>query len=231
MIIWHGVPSNEVPVIVEHPPNRDIPRRKFEVISIPGRNGDILIPQDAYENITQVYEIHIPSNRPRLDRAIRNVTDWLLVSGYNRLEDSYEPDVFRIAYYAGQHDIENILNKGGKATIEFNCRPERWLKAGEQPIVLSAGSSIYNPTNQTAKPLIKVSGAGEGELTVGTYNLTMTDCDEIFLDSEEEDAYREGENMNATVAGAFPLLQPGAVDVSWSGGVTGVTIIPRWWTI
>lgn len=62
MIIWNGIPSNEIPVVVEHPPWRKVPQRKMEVISIPGRNGDLVIPQDAYENIPQVYEIHIPSD-------------------------------------------------------------------------------------------------------------------------------------------------------------------------
>lgn len=231
MIVWHGVPSNEVPVVVEHPPGRRIPRRKIDIISVPGKNGDILIPQNAYENIIQEYEIHIPPNRPRLDVAVHNVTDWLLKSGYNRLEDSYDPEVYRLGYYAGDQDIENVLNKAGKAMIEFVCRPERWLKEGELPIVLIAGSTIYNPTDQIAKPIITVTGSGSGTLTVGDYSITMIDCDEVVLDSEEEDAYRGDENMNATVSGDFPMIEPGAVTVSWSGGVAGVTIIPRWWIL
>lgn len=96
----------------------------------------------------------------RLDRAIRNLSDWLCVPGYNKLWDSYEPDVFRLAYYVGDHDIENVLNKGGKAQIEFNCRPERWLKIGEDPIQLHIPGSLFNPTDKVAKPIITVRGSG-----------------------------------------------------------------------
>ena len=231
MIIWNGIPSSEVPVVVEHPPGRKIPRRKMSVISVPGSNKDILIQQDAYESIPQVYEIHIPPDRPRLDRAIRNVMDWLQVPGYNRLEDTYEPDIFRLGYYVGDQDIENILNKGGKAKIEFRCRPERWLKSGEEPIVLTSAKTIYNPTDKTAKPLITVSGSGSGTLTVGSYTITMTDTNGLVLDSEEEDAYKGSTNMNDTVSGDFPLIESGFISVSWTGGVTGVTIVPRWWLI
>lgn len=231
MIIWNGVPSNEVPVVVEHPPGRKVPRRKMEVISIPGSNRDIIIQQEAYENVPQLYEIHIPSRRPRLDIAIRKVTDWLEVPGYNRLEDTYEPEIYRLAYYVGDHNIENILNQGGKAQIEFMCRPERWLKEGELPIILCIAGDIFNPTDKTAKPLITVKGSGSGTLTVGSYTISMTDCAGVVLDCEEEDAYRGTTNMNNTVSGDFPLIVSGKVSVSWTGGVTGVTIIPRWWTI
>ena len=231
MIIWHGVPSNDVPVVVEHPPGRKIPRRKMNVISVPGKNGDILIPQDAYENFVQTYSIQIPSKGPRLDIAIRKVTDWLLVSGYQRLEDSYEPDIYRMAYYIGDEDIENILNQGGKATIQFNCRPERWLKKGEQPLILYIAGNVFNPTDRVAKPLITVSGSGSGTLTVAGVTIYMTDCNGVILDCENQDAYKGSANMNGTVSGNFPAIPPGQCSVSWTGGVTGVTIVPRWWML
>ncbi len=231
MIIWHGVPSNEVPVVVEHRPGRKIPQRKMSVISIPGSNRDILISQDAYEPIIQTYDIHIPPNILRLDAAIRNVTDWLCVTGYNRLEDSYEPSVFRMAYYQGGQDIENILGKAGRAKIDFVCRPERWLKIGETPIVMQTTGNIHNPTGKTSKPLITVNGSGSGTLTVGNYTISMSDCNGVVLDCEDEDAYRGSTNMNGTVSGIFPRIDSGAVSVRWTGGVAGVTIVPRWWMI
>lgn len=235
MIIWHGVPSSEIPVIVERPPGRTIPRRKMDVLSIPGKNGDVIIPQNAYENIPQPYEIHIPSsifrNGPRLDRAMRNVSDWLSVPGYNRLEDSYEPDIYRMAYFIGDQNIENILNKGGRAQIEFICRPERWLKDGDIPLVLYMAGYVFNPTDKPSLPTITVRGSGAGTLTVGDTTLTLRDCNGIVLDSEGEDAYRGLENLNDTVTGEFPVINAGSVYVSWTGGVAGVTIVPRWWMI
>ncbi len=222
-------------MIVEHPPGRVIPRRKMEVLSIPGRNGDIILPQDAYESIPQIYDIHIPSailkNRPRLDRAMRSVSNWLCVPGYNRLEDSYEPDVFRMAYFVGDQSIENILNKGGRAQIEFICRPERWLKVGEFPIMFHVPGLIFNPTDKPSSPIITVYGSGGGTLTVGETTLSLGDCNGVVLDSENEDAYRGSENLNDTVVGDFPLLDAGSTTVSWTGGVTGLQIIPRWWMI
>ncbi len=231
MITWHGVPSTEAPVVVEHPPGRVVPKRRMEIIDVPGRNGPVIISEDAFESVPQVYEVHIPPGVPDLALAIRGVIDWLCYPGYNRLEDSYEPEVYRIAFFEGDTEIENILNKAGKAEIEFTCKPERWLKIGEVPVVMTATTTLTNPTARTAKPLITVKGSGAGVLKVGAYTLNLTDCNGIVLDCDYEDAYRNGVNMNNTVTGDFPKLPAGSTNITWSGGITGLTVVPRWWTL
>lgn len=231
MITWHGVPSTEAPVVVEHPPGRVVPKRRMEIIDVPGRNGPVIISEDAFESVPQVYEVHIPPGVPDLALAIRGVIDWMCYPGYNRLEDSYEPEVYRIAFFEGDTEIENILNKAGKAEIEFTCKPERWLKIGEVPVVMTATTTLTNPTARTAKPLITVKGSGAGVLKVGAYTLNLTDCNGIVLDCDYEDAYRNGVNMNNTVTGDFPKLPAGSTNITWSGGITGLTVVPRWWTL
>lgn len=231
MITWHGVPSTEAPVVVEHPPGRVVPKRRMEIIDVPGRNGPVIISEDAFESVPQVYEVHIPPGVPDLALAIRGVIDWLCYPGYNRLEDSYEPEVYRIAFFEGDTEIENILNKAGKAEIEFTCKPERWLKVGEVPIVMTAATTLTNPTTRTAKPLITVKGSGSGVLKVGTYTLNLTDCNGVVLDCDNEDVYKNGVNKNSTVTGDFPKLPAGSTNITWSGGITGLTVVPRWWTL
>ena len=142
-----------------------------------------------------------------------------------------EPEVYRIAFFEGDTEIENILNKAGKAEIEFTCKPERWLKIGEVPVVMTATTTLTNPTARTAKPLITVKGSGAGVLKVGAYTLNLTDCNGIVLDCDYEDAYRNGVNMNNTVTGDFPKLPAGSTNITWSGGITGLTVVPRWWTL
>lgn len=41
--------------------------------------------------------------------------------------------------------------------------------------------------------------------------------------------YKDAEPKNDTVSGdGFPLLYPGENTISYSGGITAVTVIPRW---
>ena len=57
VIVWDGRSSDNLRVIVEHHPVFAMPERKREVISVPGRNGDIIVSQDAFSNVEQEYDL------------------------------------------------------------------------------------------------------------------------------------------------------------------------------
>ena len=231
MIWYHGISSDDVRVVVERCPDVLLPVRKQEKISVPGRSGDILIQQDAFENVTQRYEIYISAEKPRLPTIANKVAEWLLVPGYNRLEDSYWLDSFRLAAYTGGAEIANILNRFGRATIEFDCMPQRWLKSGEHAVHIAAATEIVNPTPYAAAPIIRVNGsAAAGVLSIGGATLQLDRCDGILLDCQNEDATRNGENFNLSVSGDYPLLG-GSSAISFSGGIASLDITPRWYTL
>lgn len=235
MITWAGKTSEEFRVVVEHYPEYPIPERNVETVSVPGRNGDLHFDGGNYHNYAQRYEIYLSAVKQGLPSVAAAAAAWLLTpKGYQRLEDSYNPDVFRMAYFRGPVDLTNVINKFGRATIEFVCKPQRWLKSGEETVVMSsAGGMLNNPTAFDALPYIKVYGSGAGELSVGGVICTLNDIDEyIELDSDLQNAYKGLENKNNTVSiPEFPKLVSGANAVAWSGGITGVEIIPRWWTL
>lgn len=233
MIVWAGKSSDELNLTVETYPDRPRPAKKYSVVSVPGRNGDLHIDTGAYANYTQFYDIGIRGRERGLPQAARAVAQWLYApTGYNRLEDSYEPDVFRLAYYAGPQDIENILNGLGRATIEFSCKPQRFLKDGENPVSVSSGTTLYNPTAFTALPIIHISGNGAGRLQVGEYVVEIFSLDgNITLDCDLQNAYNGTTNLNNTIsAPEFPKLVAGDNEISYTGEWT-VEIIPRWWTL
>lgn len=236
MIIWDGISSDSLNCIVERYPVYTIPKRKQSAISVPGRNGDLLLQQQAYSNYIQGYDVYLsgPRNNSKLPDVARTVAAWLNVGGYRKLVDDYTPDSFRMAFFQGPMDLENTFNLYGRATIEFNCKPQRFLNSGDAAQTIStSGGTITNPTAFNAKPLITVYGSGEAMLQVGEYVCTLSSIDEsITLDSDTENAYSGTTNLNNTVTiPEFPELTPGANIVTWTGGITSVEIIPRWWTL
>ena len=230
MIWWHGKSSDDVGVIVERYPSVTIPTRKQEKISIPGRSGDLIIEQDAYENYTQRYDIYVSAEQPRLTTVSHIVAEWLMMKGYQRLEDSYWKDTFRLACYKGGTSIENVLNRFGRATIEFDCKPQRYYKSGDLTLILENGQQLANPSPFTAKPLLHISGSGSGTVSDGTNTLTLTDCDDITVDCDIMQIYQGTTNKNNVGAGAFLALGKEST-ITWTGGITAVTLTPRWWTL
>ena len=234
IINWAGTSSDDLRIRVEHYPVRVLPERSQTMTEIAGRNGALLMVDGNWNNYDQEYEIFISAEKPGLVRAARAVAEWLEApAGYQRLEDSYEPDVYRMAYYAGGQDIESILNRFGRATISFACKPQRFLKSGEAVKRFDADGVLVNQTKFDALPFITVYGSGAGSVTVNGNTVTLSDIDGYtVLDSELMDAYKGDENKNPYIsAEEFPVLIPGENEISFSGGVTSLDVIPRWWTI
>lgn len=233
-ITFGGVTSTSVGVTVEVYPSLNRPQRKIEKYSIPGRNGDIVMVQDAWENYEQEYEIWAGSRSfGASPSAFVSVADWLFSgSGYQRLEDTYEPNYYRMACFVGPFDVDNVLSQFGRATITFDCMPQRFLKSGETAVMLTASGTMSNPTSFTALPVITVHGSGSGVITCGYKALTISSItDGMVIDSVNQDAYYSATNLNNVISGNYPVIPGGNHIMAISGGITSIEVVPNWWTL
>lgn len=212
----------------------DAPKRKYSSQEIPGRNGDLLIDERAFENITVKYPSGIIDNMPARVKEFINYAG--SKAGYQRLEDTYNPDEFRLAQYAGGTKVkaEEYMNRVGTFDLEFNCKPQRFLKSGEQQIKFQSAGHLLNKTNFGSQPKLHITGSGNGTVRIGDYIITITSLNEYMdIDCELMDATKGTLNENAKVsfnADSF-LIEPGENGISFTGGVQSVIITPRWFKI
>lgn len=234
-IIFNGISSKDYHIQVEHPPGYDTPERDYEIVHVPGRNGDVIIDKGSYQNKDRSYEIAIGSEDRFFPEMANDISEWLHSAiGYARLEDSYEPEYYRMAVYKEETEIENILFHAGRVTVKFNCKPQRFLKSGDTKIKFSSSGILKNPTRHDALPIITVYGSGSGVLNIGGYIVSISEIgDSIVINSEIQDAYKDMENRNSdvTLSNGFPKLVRGTTNISFSGGITSVEVIPKWWTL
>lgn len=166
VITWNGVASDTLGIIVRKVPSLNRPQRKYNSYSVPGRNGDIVVMQDAYADYEQEYEIFA------LDGAqidARAIADWLYQDGWCELSDDWEPDYYRMAYFVGPVDIEPIMEEAAVCTITFRCKPQRYYAHGiNQFPKLRAGTYAENGVTVTVDNdgVTTISGtAGSGGST------------------------------------------------------------------
>ena len=235
VIFFNGVSSEELGIVVEHPPNYEIAKRRYETIQVPGRNSDIIIDNNCFDNVDRTYDIAIGQEGGDFTVFASRMADWLSSgSGYCRLEDTYEPEYYKMAVMSDPGEVINILQQAGRTTVTFNRRPERFLKMGERFVDVYNGSILTNPTKYVAKPIIELSGSGDGSLTVGRRTIEIRNLvDGFIIDSELQEAYSDGINQNDNViaTNGLPILDAGENVISYSGGIKSVKISPRWWTI
>ncbi len=150
-------------VLVEHYPTEVHAQRKIDTVSVPGRNGDLIFAQDAFDNVTESIDIAVkPCGGRTRDENIEMLCGILLSSkDFLRIEcDGWAKcggeDIFRVGYYSGTLEIQNLLAKYSRAVLKFNCKPQRFLKSGEIPIELASGAHyLKNPTAYKAYPIVK----------------------------------------------------------------------------
>lgn len=232
VIIFNNKSSADCRIQVAHPPGYAYPERDYTITHIPGRNGDIIQDNGCYKNVERTYEVSFDAPNEDFATYANAVSAWLhSTTGYARLEDSYEPNYYRMATYQESNIFENLYNQAGTATIVFECKPQRFLKTGDNIITIQNSLTIMNPTGFEAYPLFKVTGTS-GVLTVNGNSITFSSIDDfVMLDCELQDAYKENINKNSAISGTFPVLKTGSNTISWTGDISSVTMKPRWWTI
>lgn len=232
-LVFGGKSSLEFGIRVEKCPAFVTGQRAVTKQSVPGRSGDLVIDTGAYGNYIQPYEIWFRGDKPTT-QAAKAIAMWLLAgTGYIRLEDSYDPDIYRMALFAGPLNVENWMLTHGRATLEFDCKPQRYLKQGQYPIAVQSGQTICNQW-MPALPLIQITGTGSGQLVAGSSRVDITGMTgAITLDCDVQNAYNGTLNLNnnITITGGWPVLATGQTAISFSGGITAVEITPRWWSL
>ena len=205
-------------------------KKTREYYDIEGRNGSLASSSYRFEDIVLSFPCFIRSD---FITNYRSLMAYLSsVDGYQKLESSKEPNYFRKACFEGGIDPQTTpFNHGGYFTVEFRCNPQRWLKSGEEWVSFTADGSIFNPTLQTAKPIIRIYGTGSVMIGSKTITVSTAGTNYIDFDCETQDAYEGSNNRNSNISTNFDEigLAPGLTGID----LTGVTvdIMPRWWDI
>ena len=243
LIVFGGERSDDYGMVVSEAPPFERARRKQTVITVPGRTGDVVFQEDAWEDVPRPYNVFIAEDLQEdsggnisgtLAERVDNFEAMLnSMTGYQCLEDNFEPDVYRRAYYSGGDGFTNELLAVGRATINFTCDARRFLKSGETPIQVNNGDAIINPTRFKSKPLIHIEASNKTiGITINGKTITAVVADYINIDCEKMNAYRlAAENKNADISGDFPTIASGSNAITITGTPTKVTIKPNWFII
>lgn len=124
---------------VELIPDIIVPGRRRQQIQIPGRDGDLVFYDGAYNNVIRRYNVYFSKNYASSDatllEAIRSVLEKVLnLRGYNILADAYttkdsgrNDNYYYYAELLSDISIVNTFMRYGRCVLEFNCKPFAYL--------------------------------------------------------------------------------------------------------
>ena len=203
-----------------------------EAQTIPGRNGDLIWETGSYEN--RGASASCFCLQKNVEKAVSSAGRFLMgKKGYRRLETSDDPDHYWMAMVENSPQIAMRLRTLAPFEIGFDCKPQRFLKSGENAIIFQEDGSLFNQYGQIALPFITLYGKGAGLLTIGNCIVEVKGLDGVlYLDSETQNAYNNNGNQNLNInAPTFPVLDDGEINIAFTGGIERIEIIPRWWEL
>ena len=227
-----GVDASSVGIQLQRPIEFSEPIPIVETDLIDGRNGELVYETGTYEN--RIATASCFCLQKDVDGSLRAANRFLLSKhGYRRLETSDEPDAFWMARIANGARTEQRLRTLAPFEIEFSCKPQKFLKDGENEIEFTERGVLYNQYFYEAKPFITVYGFGAGNVYVGGKVVNIKNMNGmLYLDSETMNAYNNNGNQNMNVRiNEFPVLKDGENIIDFDGCVTSVIIKPRWWVL
>lgn len=206
------------------------PSRIVEKINIPYRSGDLIIDTGAYSNYMLTYTVDIIDSTKT---TAESLSQWLLGStGYCRLTDTYNTDIYRMAAYYNQLDYTlSALYRYGRATITFDCKPQKYLLTGETAVTITSSSyTLNNPSAMVSKPLLRLTGTGTA--VVNGTTIVVNSVDEyVDIDCDTMQIFKGTTNKSSTVTMTdFPQLKSGNNTITKSG-LTNIIVTPRWWKL
>lgn len=245
---FDGVSSLDRGLRIERKSIHNAPAPIFTQYQIPGLDGTVY-QFEGFDNARVSYETFLkvaePWDFPQWTGAVKA---WLLgkPGQYLRLEDDYDLDHYRLAAYTSGLDWTQDWKRFARATIEFSCKPYRYLKSGEEQVSAQAGESLtlYNPTAFPALPELSIflgAGFGGGNITLsvqyegGSYSQVLSGVPSsqagaiLTLDCERQTVSNRSGLLPSAELAEFPALQPGENSVSVTGsGLSGFGVTPHW---
>lgn len=142
-LIFDGIDAQASGVLISGEGTFDSPERVYEMVEVPGRNGAVAIDQGRFGNIEITYPAAIWADTQAAFRSKLAAFRSAMASriGYKRLEDTYHPDEFRLGIFKGAVEVEpDGYNTAGAFELVFDCKPQRFLKSGEEQVDVSSAA-------------------------------------------------------------------------------------------
>lgn len=236
--ILGGKTSKSLKTIIQNRPVITKPKRKTNLVPVPGRNGDLIFDENSYENGLIDLVAYVKSYNEEEKEINHDAVSFAFDTGRYQ---TFTP------YWDNKYEYQAITVGGpsfyGKRThgffepfeVQLSYKPFKKLR-GVANVYLTKAGSVTNPFNYESLPYIKITASGDVTLKINGISFVLKNVvGFIELDSEIEECFKLDsgvmKNENDKMFSIdFPVFGKGTNTISWTGNVTNVEIEPRWRT-
>lgn len=245
-LVWNDISSLDLGLVIQSPPAYPYPEKDVTTTHVPGRNGDVITDNGSYKNVTRTYSLGVgfKAGTDFISNS-QAIVQWLTSSrGYKRLEDDYDPTIYRLAKYAAGGSLSNIYDGAISFSVDFDCKPQRYLKSGEVVQKFTTNEfNLTNPTQYSSLPQIILDGVkpevgseillsleNNGE-TISDVTFKDIDTPSVTIDSDNQEIYYGTQDLASKISingKKFPEFPSGTTKVTISKYARELASIPSY---
>lgn len=233
--VWNGVDSRQKGLwVLSYPPITKPPQR-FQQVTIPGRPGTLTLLEgdDIYDQYVRELKI-----MPKPHVSMSSILSWL--SGPGVVTFGHEPFRQQRAMVMEQFDLIHEFAGQRSATVRFLCEPFKSdiFKATYHTVDLTQESFMLQGDGDVKSyPTLLVTASGTVTVTVNGVDLAINDLsgETAHVDCSSRTTYTVQQtddgtvNVPVTTHGDYFSLNPhGENVITWTEGVTALTVYPEW---
>ena len=213
MFTYKGKNSHDMGLQIDGNLEFSSPCRDVNLVSVAGRNGDLVMDNGRFEAITKTINCRLKTTDESVEQLTNRIHNWLLTDvGYHDFLWSGDPEFTYRAMVENGVRTQRVLSKLARIALKFRIHPIKYLTTGLTEQRITSGAIINNPFNLAAKPIIRVVGTGTLDFTIGSKQFSLRDIAHgITVDSESMtvSSFNSEDMEFDKLFGTFPVLEHG----------------------
>lgn len=220
MFWWKGIGSDEMNLIVSKTPTIAKGKKSIEKITIPGRNGFLIIDNGTYEGFVISIECHFDKETADQDAILA----WLDGVGKLSIDNIRQWD----AVITNSISLKKIVGLYRSFLIQFECQPVS-EEIVERTYTVSSNPATLTIPGATAEmePMMEITAVGDVQVTVNNKAFHLYGlAGKVTLNSKlKVITDHTGANISHKMLGDFAALKPEENTIDTIGIITGFKIL------
>ena len=236
-LIFNGFQAEDLGFIVVEGAPEILAQEDYEVVTVEGRNGSLIINKGTYPDIEKTFTITAIDyiDDDNIEDMIDNIKKWLFNVTDNRLFYAFSNKYNIVKKVIFNEDIRTSFEEFGDFQVTFLCEPFYYTE--EDVILIEKRSSaadvtsiFINSGDFESSPYIKIYGNGSIGFFLNGVNIAIKNVSSsVEIDTKLLTCTSYGVNKIQDLLSDFPTLVVGenTVTIPSDQNITQIEIMPR----
>lgn len=236
-LVFNGYQAESLGFVVVEGAPEILAQENYEVVTVEGRNGNLLLNKGTYPDIEKVFTITAIDymDEDDIEGMVNSIKQWMFNATDNRLYYAFRNKYNIVKKVIFTEDIKTSFETFGDFQVTFLCEPFYYI---DEEVITVNGSTTSDVTQTFANngdfesfPMLRVYGSGDVTFELNGEEISIenvssyADIDSKLLICTDS----QGRSKISDFLSSFPTLKIGEnkLTIKAGSGISRIEITPR----